>query len=303
MPVLIIVAVVVFAVIHLTPGDPASVMLGSEATPQQIAALRIQMGLDNPLWKQFVTWFSSALVGNFGQSFFLHQPVGQAIVEHLEPTLTLALFAEILAIAIAIPAGILAARKAGSWIDTTVSGIALLGISLPSFLVGLLLVLLFSVQLRILPVGGYTSPSQNFGQFLSQIILPGVSLAFIQASLITRMVRSSMLDVLGENYIVTALSKGLTNRVITFKHALRNAAIPVITVIGHSVGTLIAGAIVVETVFNIPGIGQLIFNSIMRRDYNVIQAVVLLTAFLYVVINLLVDLSYGVLDPRVRSAK
>lgn len=303
MPVLIIVAVVVFAVIHLTPGDPASVMLGSEATPQQIAALRIQMGLDNPLWKQFVTWFSSALVGNFGQSFFLHQPVGQAIVEHLEPTLTLALFAEILAIAIAIPAGILAARKAGSWIDTTVSGIALLGISLPSFLVGLLLVLLFSVQLRILPVGGYISPSQNFGQFLSQIILPGVSLAFIQASLITRMVRSSMLDVLGENYIVTAFSKGLTNRVITFKHALRNAAIPVITVIGHSVGTLIAGAIVVETVFNIPGIGQLIFNSIMRRDYNVIQAVVLLTAFLYVVINLLVDLSYGVLDPRVRSAK
>lgn len=303
MPVLIIVAVVVFSVIHLTPGDPASVMLGSEATPQQIAALRIQMGLDDPLWKQFVTWFSSALVGNFGQSFFLHQPVGQAIVEHLEPTLTLALFAEILAIAIAIPAGILAARKAGSWIDTTVSGIALLGISLPSFLVGLLLVLLFSVQLRILPVGGYTSPSQNFGQFLSQIILPGVSLAFIQASLITRMVRSSMLDVLGENYIVTALSKGLTNRVITFKHALRNAAIPVITVIGHSVGTLIAGAIVVETVFNIPGIGQLIFNSIMRRDYNVIQAVVLLTAFLYVVINLLVDLSYGVLDPRVRSAK
>jgi peptide/nickel transport system permease protein len=301
--VLIIVAVVVFAVIHLTPGDPASVMLGSEATPQQIAALRIQMGLDNPLWKQFVTWFSSALVGNFGQSFFLHQPVGQAIVEHLEPTLTLALFAEILAIAIAIPAGILAARKAGSWIDTTVSGIALLGISLPSFLVGLLLVLLFSVQLRILPVGGYISPSQNFGQFLSQIILPGVSLAFIQASLITRMVRSSMLDVLGENYIVTAFSKGLTNRVITFKHALRNAAIPVITVIGHSVGTLIAGAIVVETVFNIPGIGQLIFNSIMRRDYNVIQAVVLLTAFLYVVINLLVDLSYGVLDPRVRSAK
>lgn len=193
MPVLIIVAVVVFAVIHLTPGDPASVMLGSDATPSQVAALRAQMGLNDPLWKQFVTWFGSALVGNFGQSFFLHQSVGQAIVEHLEPTLTLALFAEILAIVFAIPMGIIAARKAGSWVDTTVSGIALLGISLPSFLVGLLLVLLFSVQLRILPVGGFTSPSQNFGEFLSQIILPGVSLAFIQASLITRMTRSSML--------------------------------------------------------------------------------------------------------------
>lgn len=299
-PVLVIVAVIAFTIMHLTPGDPAAVILGENATAQQISDLHRQMGLDKPLYMQFFVWFGNLLRGNLGYSAILQQSVNQALAEHLQPTLFLSLGAELIACAIAIPAGVLAARKRGTWLDMTFMSATLLGISTPSFFMALLLVMLFTVKLRLLPVGGYVSPFADFGQFLSSMAMPMLALAIIQASLIARMTRSSVLDTLSLNYIETARSKGIGEFTLMIRHALRNSAMPIITVVGQSVGTLLTGAIIIETVFNIPGIGQLVSNSILRRDYEVIQGVVLVSALIYVVINFLVDLSYGLLDPRVR---
>lgn len=299
-PVLFVVAVVVFLIIHITPGDPASVMLGPEASPREVAELREELGLNLPLYQQFTSWLAGVVQGDFGWSIFMNEPVLQSFFSHLGPTLSLAIFAQLLAVVLAIPFGVIAAKRRGTIIDQTFMGGSLIGISVPSFLLGLLLILLFAVQLRWLPVAGYKPLNAGFFLHIRYLILPAIALGAMQAALIARMTRSSMLDILNANYIKTARSKGLKEKIIIYKHALRNAFIPILTVIGQTFGTLVAGAAVVETVFNIPGIGQLIVNSVERRDFAVIQGTILLVAISYVLINLVVDLLYGVIDPRVR---
>jgi peptide/nickel transport system permease protein len=299
-PVLGVVAVVVFLLIHLTPGDPAAVMLGPEASAADVQALRAQLGLNDPLYVQFLRWLGGVLQGDLGQSLFIRQPVTAVLADALGPTLSLAIMAELLALVIAVPAGIVAARRRGTAVDRAFMGGALLGISVPSFLSGLFLVLVFAVGLGWFPVAGFRPVEDGLGRHLTYLVLPAIALGGLQAALIARTTRSSMLDVLTENYMKTAKAKGLSERVRIYKHALRNAALPVLTVIGQTFGTLIAGAAVVETVFNIPGIGQLVVNSVERRDFVVIQGVVLLIAVSYVLINLVVDVLYTALDPRIR---
>jgi peptide/nickel transport system permease protein len=299
-PVLGVVAVVVFLLIHLTPGDPAAVMLGPEASEEDVQALREELGLTAPLYLQFFRWLGGVLHGDLGESLFIQRPVTEVLADALGPTLSLAIMAELLALVIAVPAGIMAARRRGTAVDRAFMGGALLGISVPSFLSGLFLVLVFAVGLGWFPVAGFRPLEEGLGEHLTYLVLPAIALAALQAALIARTTRSSMLDVLTENYMKTAKAKGLSDRVRIYKHALRNAALPVLTVIGQTFGTLIAGAAVVETVFNIPGIGQLVVNSVERRDFVVIQGVVLLIAVSYVLINLVVDVLYSALDPRLR---
>jgi len=299
-PVLGVVAVVVFLLIHLTPGDPAAVMLGPEASAADVQALRAQLGLNDPLHVQFLRWLGGVLQGDLGQSLFIRQPVTEVLADALGPTMSLAIMAELLAVVIAVPAGIMAARRRGTAADRAFMTGALLGISVPSFLLGLFLALVFAVGLGWLPVAGYRPLEDGLGRHLTYLVLPAVALGAMQAALIARTTRSSMLDVLTENYMKTAKAKGLSERVRIYKHALRNAALPVLTVVGQTFGTLIAGAAVVETVFNIPGIGQLVVNSVERRDFVVIQGVVLLIAVGYVLINLVVDVLYSAFDPRIR---
>mgnify|MGYP002398368971 FL=1 len=299
-PVLLVVAVVVFFLIHLTPGDPAAVILGPDATVDEINQLREEMGLNDPIFVQFVNWFGKIIRGDLGWSVYMKMPVLDAFIEKLGPTLSLAIFAQILAIVIAIPAGIIAANFRGTKKDQAIMTFTLFGISIPNFLLALLLVLLFAVHLQWFPVAGYQPLSSGLLNHLEYLVLPALALGTIQAALIARVTRASMLDVLNANYIKTARAKGLRRTVVIWKHALKNAFIPILTVIGQSFGQLIAGAVVTETVFNIPGIGQLIINAIMRRDFEVIQGTVLLIALSYVLINLIVDLMYGLFDPRVR---
>jgi peptide/nickel transport system permease protein len=299
-PVLGVVAVVVFLLIHLTPGDPAAVMLGPDASAADVEALRAQLGLNDPLYLQFIRWLGGILQGDLGQSLFIKKPVTEVLADALGPTMSLALLAELLALVIAVPAGIIAARHRGTAVDRAFMGGALLGISVPSFLSGLFLVLVFAVGLGWFPVAGFRPLDDGLGRHLTYLVLPAIALGALQAALIARTTRSSMLDVLTENYMKTAKAKGLSERVRIYKHALRNAALPVLTVIGQTFGTLIAGAAVVETVFNIPGIGQLVVNSVERRDFVVIQGVVLLIAVSYVLINLVVDVLYSSFDPRIR---
>jgi peptide/nickel transport system permease protein len=300
LPVLFIVAIIVFMIIHLTPGDPAAIILGPEASETDVVELREQLGLNEPIIQQFISWFSGVFKGDLGESYFMKIPVTQAFFEHLGPTLSLAIMAQVISIIMAIPLGIIAARKRGTLVDQTVMGISLLGISVPSFLLGLFLILLFSVELKWLPVAGYQPLSAGIWNHFRYLILPAIALGAMQTALIARMTRSSMLDIFSNKYIKTARAKGVKDRVVIYKHALRNAFIPILTVIGQTFGTLIAGAAVVETVFNIPGIGQLVVNAVERRDYAVIQGTVLIIAAAYIVINLVIDLLYGVVDPRVR---
>ncbi|MFD1038965.1 ABC transporter permease [Virgibacillus byunsanensis] len=299
-PVLLIVSVVIFMIIHLTPGDPAAVILGEEATSEQIEAMREQIGLNEPLLLQYWNWISGVVQGDLGTSYFMKDSVINSIMLHIKPTLSLALIGEAIALLIAIPFGIVAAKLRGSTVDQSIMGFSLLGLSVPSFLLGLFLILLFGVQLGWLPVAGYQPLSNGIWNHVQYLILPAISLGAIQAALIARMTRSSMLEVLNTSYIKTAVSKGVKDRNVIYKHALRNAFLPILTVIGQTFGTLVAGAVVTETIFNIPGLGQLIINSVERRDYAVIQGVVLFVTFLYVFINLIIDLLYGVIDPRVR---
>ncbi|RKQ28668.1 ABC transporter permease [Oceanobacillus halophilus] len=299
-PILLVVAVIVFLLAHMTPGDPVTVLLGDEASEEAKAELRHELGFDLPVYTQFVNWFTGVVTGDLGMSFFLKKPVTEVFADYLGPTISLAIYAQIIAIVISLFLGVIAAKKRGTFTDQTVMGFSLLGISVPSFLVGLFLILLFAVQLQWFPVAGYRPLSEGLWEHLRYLTLPAIALGMMQAGLITRMTRSSMLDVMKSNYIKTAKSKGLHQNRITYKHALRNSFIPILTVIGESFGTLITGAAVVETVFNIPGIGQLIVNSIERRDFTVIQGTVLLITVTYVLLNLTVDLLYGVVDPRVR---
>ncbi|KQL49967.1 peptide ABC transporter [Brevibacillus choshinensis] len=303
LPVLLVVAVVDFLIIHLTPGDPASVMLGPQATLEELSQLREHLGLNLPIYLQFWNWLLGVLHGDLGTSIFMNMPVTEAIWEHVGPTVSLTLLAEIITILIALPLGIMAAKSRGSWKDQTFMVIALLGISVPSFWIGLNLIMLLAIKLDWLPSSGYQPLSKGLFTHLKYMIMPAISLGVMQAALIARMTRSSMLEVLNENYIRTAEAKGLKQRVVIMKHALRNAFIPILTVIGLSFATLIGGAVVTETVFNIPGIGKLIVNSVMRRDYEVIQGTILIVAACYVLINLAVDMLYAIIDPRVKYDK
>lgn len=299
-PVLLIVSIVIFLIIHITPGNPASVILGEEATPEQIAELEESLGLNLPIHQQYFNWIVGVFQGDLGTSFFMREPVTTSIADRIVPTFSLAVFAQIIALVIAIPIGVLAANKRGSMTDTTMMIFALLGMSIPSFLLALLLVLLFGVQLGWLPVAGYRALTDGLMEHLKYLILPAISLGMIQAALIARMTRSSMLEVLNMNYIKSARAKGVKNFKLIVKHAFRNALLPILTVVGQTFGSLITGAVVVETVFNIPGIGQLIINSVERRDFAVIQGVILFITFLYIVLNLIIDILYGIVDPRVR---
>lgn len=299
-PVLIVVTIAIFLIIHITPGDPAAAMLGIEASQEDINSLNEELGLNRPIHEQYLNWVFNVLKGDLGDSIFMHQPVTEAIVEHMGPTLSLAILAQIIAIILAIPFGMIAAYKRGSAVDFSLMGVSLLGMAVPSFLLGLFLMLIVGVQLQWLPVAGYEPLSKGIWTHFQYLILPGISLGAIQAALITRMTRSSMLEVLNLNYIKTARSKGLNENKVLLKHAFRNAFLPILTVIGQTFGVLVTGAVVVESIFNIPGLGQLILNSIARRDFAVIQGVVLVVTIMYVAINLLIDLLYGFVDPRVR---
>lgn len=299
-PVLFVVTLAIFLIIHVIPGDPAATMLGMEATEADIASLNEQLGFDRPLYKQYAGWIASVARGDLGQSIFMHQPVAEAIVEHIPPTLSLAVLAEAIALILAIPFGIIAAYKRGSLADISLMGVSLLGMAIPSFMLGLFLMLLIGVKLQWLPVAGYEPLEDGLWNHLKYLILPAISLGTIQAALITRMTRASMLETLSFNFIKTARAKGLRESRVLLKHAFRNAFLPILTVIGQSFGSLMTGAVVVESIFNIPGLGQLILNSIVRRDFMVIQGVVLAVTLVYVGINLLIDLLYGAVDPRVR---
>lgn len=302
-PVLATVAVIVFSLIHLSPGDPASVILGPDASSSDIQQLREELGLNRPVVEQFLVWVAGAATGDLGYSIYNGRPVVDIFFRYFMPTLSLAIFAQFIALVVAIPLGIAAALKRGKVADQCLMTFALIGISVPSFLLGLLLILVFSVMLMWLPVAGYVPLSRGVGEHLKYLLLPAVSLGFMQAALIARITRAAMLEVLNNGYIKTARAKGVSETKIVVKHALRNAFVTILEIIGQTFTTLIAGAVVVEFVFNIPGLGQLIVNSVERRDFPVIQGSILLVAVGYVAINLVIDLLYGLVDPRIRLDK
>jgi peptide/nickel transport system permease protein len=299
-PVIAIVGTIVFVLIHLTPGDPAAVILGPDATADQIESLRERLGLNEPLYVQYVEWFAGAMRLDFGESIFLGQPVTEALMDRAQPTLLLTFYALTIQVVIAIPFGVISAVKHNSVIDRVLMVISISGAAIPSFFLGIMLILFFAVRLQWLPSGGYTSITEDPVQHFKQMILPAFALGFTSAGLLARLVRSSMLDVLKEDYIRTAQAKGLPQRIMVIRHALRNALIPAITVIGYSLGGLLGGAVVTETVFTIPGMGRLVVQSVARRDFPVIQGAILIIAAIYVLANLLVDVLYVYIDPRVR---
>lgn len=300
LPVLAIVGVIVFSLIHLTPGDPAAVIAGEDATAEQIAQLRETLGLNEPLHIQFVNWFRDALTLDFGDSLFLREPVTTLMLQRVEPTLLLTLYALTLSMVIAIPAGVYAAVRRNSLVDRLLMVMSISGAAIPNFFFGILLIMLFAVVLGWLPAGGYTDIREDPIQHWKNMAMPTLALGFSSAGLLARMVRSTMLDVLKEDYVRTAYAKGLPNRRVVLGHALRNALIPAITVFGITLANMLGGSIVVETVFNLPGMGRLVVQSITRRDFPVIQATVMVIATIQVVVMLLVDVLYVFVDPRVR---
>jgi peptide/nickel transport system permease protein len=299
-PVLLIVGVVVFTLMHLTPGDPASVMLGRDATEEQKFALRERLGLNEPIPVQFVNWFGSALRLDFGDSLFLGMPVTDALLDRAEPTGLLALYSFILAIILAIPAGVIAAVRANSLLDRLLMVVSISGVAIPSFFFGILLILLFAVVLGWLPSGGYVDIGDDPIEHFKYMLLPTLTLGFSAAGLLARLVRSTMLDVLNEDYVRTAYSKGLAERHVIVAHAFRNALIPVLTIVGVTLAGMLGGAVVIENVFNIPGMGRLLVQSVTRRDIPVVQGAVMTVAAIEVLVMLLIDLLYVYVDPRIR---
>lgn len=297
---LFVLSLFIFFLTHNTAGDPASNMLGSDATPEQVQELRDKLGLNDPLITQYFSWIKGALHGDLGDSYFRKQSVAASIGECIVPTLELSFYAELLALLIAIPGGIIAAKFKGRLSDGIVSIFALIGLSAPCFIYGLLLILLFGVDLKVLPVSGYKPWSAGIANHFRYLVLPVISLALTQAPLLTRITRSSMAEVLNSDYIKTAKAKGLKATTVLGKHAFRNAFNTILTVLGQSVGGLVAGAAVIETLFNIPGMGQLVVNAVLKRDYPLIQGLVLVVSLIYIVINFIIDLLYGVVDPRIR---
>jgi peptide/nickel transport system permease protein len=299
-PVMLVVAVFIFLMLRLTPSDPAAIIAGDNATAEQVAQIRSQLGLDQPMLQQFVIWIGKVIRGDFGQSFFFKKTVAELIGERIEPTLSLALFTIVIAVLVAVPLGVLAAQRQGSWVDRVVMGLSVLGFSVPTFVVGYILIYVFAVWLNWLPVQGYQHISEGILGWAQRLILPALTLAVIYIALIARMTRASVLEVLSEDYIRTARAKGQIERRVLFRHALRNAAVPIVTVIGLGIALLIGGVVVTESLYTIPGLGRLTVDAVLARDYPTIQAVILLFSFAYVMINLAVDLTYTLLDPRIR---
>lgn len=299
-PTMALVAVFVFLLLHLSPSDPAAIIAGEFATEEQILKIREQLGLTDPLYLQFTHWLSNLLRGNLGTSIYSGLPVTTLIGQRLEPTLMLTLCTMVIAISLAIPLGVIAAWKVGTWIDRAVMTLAVFGFSVPVFVIGYLLILGGSRMLGWFPVQGYTSILDSVPGFLSHITLPALTLGAVYMALIARMTRATMLDVLNEDYVRTAYAKGLATRKVLVKHALKNAMVPISTTIGLGVALLIGGVVVTESVFAIPGLGRLTVDAVLRTDYPVIQGVILVFSFTYVLLNLLIDISYVLFDPRIR---
>jgi len=299
-PTLFAVAIIVFFMIYLIPGDPVSVMLGPEATGDAIARAREDLGLNRPLPVQMAAWFVGVAHGNLGQSYFLSQSVNQALVERIPVTFSLASLALIISLVVGIGIGIIASLNQGRFYDWLVMLVALFGISVPSFWLALNLIILFSVQNQWFPVGGFVSITEDVGAFLSHLALPALSLGLINAALIARMTRSSMLEVLRADYVRTARAKGLRERLVVYRHVFKNALIPIVTVIGIVAGSLLGGSVITETVFNLPGVGRMVVEAVKHRDYPVVQGGILFVTCTYLVINLLVDLLYAWINPRIR---
>lgn len=301
LPTLIVPLFLVFTLLHLSPGDPAAVMLGADATSQQVQALREQLGLNDPFLVQLFTWVGRMATLDLGDSIFLRMSVMDAILQRFEPTIMLTLYALTIAIVVGMVSGIVAAVNRNGILDQLSMTVAMVGVSMPEFWFGLMLIVVFAVEFRLFPVAGYTPLDQGFWACIWSLTLPAVSVGLVQAGFIARITRSSMLDVIGEDFIRTARAKGLPSPVVILRHALKNALIPVLTVIGITFAVLMGGAIAIETVFNIPGVGRLLVNAVARRDYPVIQGVVLFMALTFVFINLFVDILYGLIDPRVKN--
>ena len=299
-PLLLLVSLISFGLIKLVPGDPAVVMGGSNATPAEIDAIRRNLGLDQPVWQQLLSFYANLARGDLGRSLLLGQPVMSALIERAPVTLWISLYSLVLTVVVGMATGIVAALRHNTWVDQAVSILALIGVSLPNFWLGLMMIVLFSVWLGWLPTGGYVAPSADIVGFFRTATMPALSLAFLQIGLLTRITRSTMLDVLGQDYIRTARAKGLPESRVVLKHALANVMIPVVTVIGLILSVLLSGSIIVETIFSVPGIGSLLGNAILRRDYPMIQGGLLFVAAALMLLNLVVDVLYGVFDPRVR---
>jgi len=299
-PVMIFVALFVFSLLYIAPGDPAAVIAGDQASPADVEKIRQSLGLDRPYLVRFGEWFFRVLQGDLGTSIFTSLPVTQLIGQRIEPTVSLMLLTLILAVVVAVPMGVLAAWKAGTWIDRCVVAFAVLGFSIPVFVIGYLLAYAFALKLDWLPVQGYTPLSEGLWPWLRNLILPAITLGSVYIALIARITRATMLEVLQQDYVRTASAKGVEQRNVLFVHALKNAAVPIVTIIGIGVALLIGGAVVTESVFAIPGLGRLTLDAILRRDYPVIQGVVLIFSFVYVLVNLAVDVIYTLVDPRIR---
>ena len=300
-PVLAVVAIFVFLLLHLTPGDPATVIAGVYASPADVERIRDRLGLNKPLHIQFFGWTERLLHGDLGTSIFSQLPVSHLIAQRIEPTIALALTTIIFAVTIAVPLGVLAAWKSGTWIDRSVMIFAVLGFSVPIFVIAYSMIWGFSIKLHWFPVQGYKSIFKDgFIPFIKHITLPTIALGFFYIALIARITRATVIEILSEDYIRTAYAKGLIPKIVLFRHALKNASVPIVTIIGIAVGLLLGGVVVTESVFNIPGLGRLTVDSILRRDYPIIQGMMLFFSGIYVMINLLVDISYSFLDPKIK---
>ncbi len=299
-PVMAIVALFVFSLLYLAPGDPAAIIAGDQATPQDVERIRASLGLDRPFLIRFGEWSWRVLNGDMGVSIFTNLPVTHMIKQRIEPTLSLMVLTLILSLSVAIPAGVLAAWKHGTWIDRIVMVMAVAGFSVPVFVVGYVLAYTFALELDWFPVQGYTPFANGVGPWINNLVLPAVALGGVYIALIARITRATMLEVLSQDYVRTAKAKGVDQRAILFVHALKNAAVPIVTIVGIGFAALIGGAVVTESVFAIPGLGRLVVDAILRRDYPVIQGVVLMFSFVYVLVNLGVDLLYTLFDPRIR---
>jgi peptide/nickel transport system permease protein len=299
-PVVLLVALFVFSLLYIAPGDPAAIIAGDQATPDDVERIRASLGLDRPFLIRFGDWFYHVIQGDLGTSIFTNLPVSHMIAQRIEPTVSLMILTLVLSLSLAIPMGVLAAWKQGSWIDRLVMMLAVFGFSTPVFVVGYLLAYVFALRLDWLPVQGFTPIEDGVWACIRTLLLPSIALGLIYMALIARITRAAMLDALSQDYVRTAKAKGLGQGGILFVHALKNAAVPIATIIGIGFAALIGGAVVTESVFAIPGLGRLTVDAILRRDYPVIQGVVLLFSFVYVMVNLGVDLLYTLLDPRIR---
>ena len=300
LPVMAIVALFVFSLLYIAPGDPAAVIAGDQASPADVERIRQSLGLDRPFLVQFGSWLWHILHFDLGTSIFTNLPVASLIAQRIEPTLSLMAITLVLTILVAVPLGVVAAWKAGSWVDRTIMAFAVFAFSLPVFVVGYILAYVFALEFEWFPVQGYTPLAEGFWPWLQNLILPAVALGSVYIALIARITRASMLEVLQQDYIRTARAKGLGQGSILFVHALKNAAVPIVTVLGIGIALLIGGAVVTESVFAIPGLGRLTIDAILRRDYPVIQGIVLMFSFLYTLVNLMVDVTYTLVDPRIR---